>query len=71
MEKGVLKNFTNSTGKHFCQSLFFNKVASLRRTTLLKKKTLAQVFSCEFFESSKNFFLQKPSGRRLVSITGI
>ena len=28
-EKGVLKNFTELTGKHLCQSLFFNKVAGL------------------------------------------
>ena len=24
-EKGVLKNFVKFTGKHLCQSLFFNK----------------------------------------------
>ena len=28
-KKGVLKNFTKVTGKHLCQSLFFNKVAGL------------------------------------------
>ena len=27
MKKGVLRNFTKFTGKHLCQSLFFNKVA--------------------------------------------
>ena len=27
MEEGVLKNFAKFTGKHLCQSLFFNKVA--------------------------------------------
>ena len=26
-KKGVLRNFTKFTGKHLCQSLFFNKVA--------------------------------------------
>ena len=26
MKNGVLKNFTKFTGKHLCQSLFFNKV---------------------------------------------
>ena len=26
-KKGVLKNFEKFTGKHLCQSLFFNKVA--------------------------------------------
>ena len=29
-KKGVLKNFAKVTGKHLCQSLFFNKVASVR-----------------------------------------
>ena len=32
-KKGVLKNFTKFTGKHLCQSLFFNKVAGLRPAT--------------------------------------
>ena len=27
-EKGVLRNFAKFTGKHLCQSLFFNNVAS-------------------------------------------
>ena len=51
-KKGVLKNFTKLTGKHLCQSLFFNKVADLRPATLLKD-TLAQVFSCESYDISK------------------
>ena len=29
VRKGVLRNFAKSTGKHLCQSLFFNKVAGL------------------------------------------
>ena len=29
-KKGVLKSFVKFTGKHVCQSLFFNKVTSLR-----------------------------------------
>ena len=32
-KKGVLSNFTKFTGKHLCQSLFFNKVAGLRRNS--------------------------------------
>ena len=35
--------------------LFFNKVADLRLATVLKK-TLAQVFSCDFCEISNNTF---------------
>ena len=55
-KKGILKNFTKFTGKHLCQSLFLNKVAGLRPVTLFKK-TLAQVFSCEFCEIFKTPFL--------------
>ena len=44
-KKGVLRNFTKSTGKQLCQALFFNKVEGLRPGTLLNKETLAQVFS--------------------------
>ena len=45
--KGVLKNFKKFTGKHLCQSVFFDKVEGLRP---------AQVFSCEFCESFQNTF---------------
>ena len=44
-KKGVLRNFVQFTGKHLCQGLF-----------LIKKETLAQVFSCEFYDISKNTF---------------
>ena len=30
-KKGVLRNFAKFTGKHLCQSLFFNKVAGLAK----------------------------------------
>ena len=55
VKKGVLRNFAKFTGKHLCQRLFFDKVAGLRPATLLKK-SLAQVFSYEFCEISKNTF---------------
>ena len=32
-KKGILTNFANFTGKHLCQSRFFNKVAGARRFT--------------------------------------
>ena len=56
LNKGVLKNFAKFTAKHLCQSLSFNKVLGLRSATLLKKETLAQVFSCEFCKIFKNTF---------------
>ena len=55
----VPKNFAKFSGKHLCQSLFFNKVTGLRFATLLKKETLAQVFSCDFCEIFKNAFFAK------------
>ena len=57
-KKGVLRNFTKFTGKHLCQSLFFNKVAGLAYN-FIKKETLAQMFSYEFCEISKNTFFHK------------
>ena len=51
-KKGVLRNFAIFTGKHLCQSLFFNKV---------KKETLTQLFFFEFWEISKNTFLYRTS----------
>ena len=58
-KKGVLRNCAKFTGKPLCRRLFFNKVAGLRPATLIKKKTLAQVFSREFCEISKNIFFYR------------
>ena len=46
VKKGVLRNFVKFTGKHLCQSLYFNKV----------NRDSAQVFSCEFYEIFKTTF---------------
>ena len=59
-KKGVLRNFVKFTGKHLCQSFFFNKVAGAP-ATLLTKEALTQVFSSEFCEISKNSFSNKDS----------
>ena len=57
-KKGIFENFTKFTGKHLCQSLFFNEVAGLN---FIKKEALAQVFSCVFCEIFKNtFFYRTP-----------
>ena len=53
MQKDNLKNFAKFTRKHLCQSLFFNKVASLVLQPD-KKETMIHVLSCKFF---KNIFL--------------
>ena len=46
MKKGILRNFTKFTGKHLAYNF-------------MKKEILAQVFSCEFFEISKNTFFKE------------
>ena len=58
-KKGVLRNIAKFTGKHLCQSLFFNKVAGLSAATLLKKRLWHRCFSvnfAQFLETS--FFLE-------------
>ena len=55
-KEGVLRNFPNLQKKYLCESLFFNKVAGL---SFPKKEILAQVFFCEFCETSKNTFFAK------------
>ena len=64
-KKGVLRNFIKFTGKHLCQSLFFNRVAGLR-PAFLSKKTLVQVFSCKFCKISKNTVLTNTSKRMIL-----
>ena len=53
-KKSFLKNFTKFSGKHLCQSLFFNKVADLRRETWLKIDSDTGVFLliCEIFKNT-------------------
>ena len=57
--KGVLRNFANSQ-KNTCARVFFLiKLQALGLQLYEKKETLAQVFSCEFYEISKNTFFQR------------
>ena len=64
--KGVLRNFTKFTGKHLCQSLFFNKVAGLMPATLLKKRLSCRCFSVNFVKFLRSPFLQNTSRRLLL-----
>ena len=50
--KVLLKNFAKLTGKQLHQSICFSKVAAC----LIKKVTLAQVFSCELCKIYKNTY---------------
>ena len=50
--KAVLWNLAKFTGKHLCKNLFFNKVATLRPSTVLEKRLWHRCF-CTIF---KNIF---------------
>ena len=56
IKTGVLRNFTKFTGKHLCQSLFFDKVAALRPATLLRKRLWRRCFPVNFVKFLKHLF---------------
>ena len=58
MKKGVLGNFAKFTGKHQCQSLFFNKVAALRPATLLKKRIWHRCFPVNLWNFQEHLFTE-------------
>ena len=58
-KKGVLKSSVKFTGKHLCQSLFFNKVIGLRAATLLKKRLWHRCFNMNFAKFLRTpFFIE-------------
>ena len=67
LRKCVLRNFAKFTGKHLCQSLFFNKVVGLP-ATLLKKRLWHRCFPVNFVKFLRTPFLQNTSGRLLLSV---
>ena len=56
LTKRVLRNLAKFTGKHLCQSLFFNKVAGLRPATLLKKRLWHRCFPVNFTKFLRTTF---------------
>ena len=60
-KKGVLRNYTNWTGKHLYQSLFLNKVTDLRPATLLKKRLWRRCFSVNFMKFFRTLFILNSS----------
>ena len=52
-KKSVLKNFAKFTGTDLSQSLFFNKVAGLRPTTLFKERLWHRCFPVNFAKFSR------------------
>ena len=72
-KKVFLQNFTKFTGKHLCQSLFFNQVAGLRPATFFKKRLWHRCFSMNFVKLKNTYFYRTPpitaSVQNFVSIS--
>ena len=56
-KKCVLRNFAKFTGKHLCQSPFFDKVAGLRPAILSKKRLWHLCFPVNFARFLRTPFL--------------
>ena len=69
LREDVLRNLSKFTGKHLCQSLLFNKVASLRPSTLSKNKLWHRCFPMNFAIFQRTPFLRNTSGRLLLYLT--
>ena len=70
--KVFLEISQNSQENTCAMAAFLIKLqASALRPKALLKKTLAQVFSCEFREISKSNFLQNTSRRLLLSLQSL
>ena len=67
-KKSVLKNFAKFSGKHLCQSLFFNEVAGLRPAILLKNRLWHRCFPVNFAKFLKTPFFMETSGGLLLVI---
>ena len=59
VKKAFLRNFPKFTGKHLCQSLLFNKVASLKPAALLKKRFWHRCFPVNFAKFLRTPFFKE------------
>ena len=60
-QKGVFRNFAKFTGKHLCQTFYFNKVTGLRPAILFKKRLWHRYFPVNFPKFLRTPFLQNTS----------
>ena len=65
VRKGFLRNFAKFTGKHLCQSLFFNKVTACN---FIKKRLWHRCFTVKFAKFVRTSFLQNTPGRLLIFV---
>ena len=68
VKKYALKNFAKFTGKHMCQSLFFNKVADGACNFIKKERLWHRCFPMNFAKFLRTPFLQNTPGRLLLEI---
>ena len=61
-KKGALRNFAKFTVKHLCQSLFFNKVAGLRRQLYWKRDSGTGLFLRILRNFEEHLFSKNTSG---------
>ena len=55
-KKGILRNFAKFTGKHLCQRLLFNKVASLGLQLYQKKSLWHRCLPVNFVKFLRTYF---------------
>ena len=72
VRNGVLRNFANFTGKHLCQSLFFNKVTGLRPQVTPSVAASEKYFVLKYLQTIAFSFYQKYSVEKcfLMSFLG-
>ena len=68
LTKSVLRNFVIFAGKKLCRSLFFNKVAGLRPSTLLKKRLWHRCFPVNFAKFLRSPFVKEYLWWLLLSV---
>ena len=61
VSKGVVRNFAKFSGKHLCQSLFFNKFAGLRKfyENVLYRTPPGDCFFIDAFRTLSNIYDRK------------
>ena len=67
VRNGILRKLAKFTGKHLCQSLFFNKVSGLRSLTLLKRRLWHRCFPMNFAKFLRTPILKNTSERVLLN----
>ena len=68
-KKGVLKNFAKFTGKHPCQSLFFNKVAIFNKSPFHKLPILLGSLTDKINETCRLYTKSKGIKVRIMTFS--